>query len=114
MKSIILYPISALLGYQYAILSQWNDPKIANYEAHGYYLKPFVYRALLPLIAQFLQWLGIKPEISLPILISLCAVLFVAGMMYLLQIYIVPRAEIIAFLSLAGFFILFSNYAHSY
>ncbi len=106
--------IAAIIGYGYARMSSWTKPKIANYEAHGYYLKPFVYRALVPWVSQIVHATGIPYTVIIPAVAMISAAAFVFFMALLLEQYSKPYPDIIALASLAVFVVLFADYAHIY
>jgi hypothetical protein len=80
----LLLSITAATAWQYA---HWTYEKQewAGRIVNGLDDRPFVYRVLIPWLAQILVWMGLQPYQALSVLIILSAIGLVYAIKYLLR-----------------------------
>ena len=84
-KSILL-GLVVITAREYAKWTFMNVPR-AHMMVMGWEDKPYVYRALVPWLAQLLVTLGLRADLALTVIIVLSAIGLVYGIQYLLTAF---------------------------
>jgi hypothetical protein len=113
----ILFPaLVGLTAFQlYYVWLGGFGPGYLHSVAYSTIERPYVYRALLPVLSRSAEWLTGIPAVSwLIALVILCGVGLFYAMRYLAQAFYLRRAELVAFAGAEAFFLLILVSPHPY
>jgi len=97
-KSAFLLPLPAIALSAFAFSQVWS-PAAAATVVFSLDSRPFIYRALIPLLARALVWAGLSPSGAL----SLLLIVFSLGLFFVMRALIAREgSEILAFLFVEG------------